>query len=107
MRSSEPEAAVADSEEPEPGGEHASFRDIARSSRSRAEAGAQARYVKKKQDLIASLERAGHSVSFSTRRVSGEGGSSIRVTMACDNCWKKYRGPLHRWWGLSPNRPCR
>lgn len=83
-----------------------SFRELAASGRHGFEDRAQARYVERHAPLIDALQDAGHSIVFSTRTLRGEGGTSTRVTMWCNTCWKKHRRVVHRWWGLSPDRPC-
>ncbi|HSG78084.1 MAG TPA: hypothetical protein VLD62_00775, partial [Acidimicrobiia bacterium] len=59
-------------------------------------------YAVRRAGLIEELEIHGHSVAFWTRTT----GSGHLVRMGCKNCWRTDRGPFHRWWGLSPRRPC-
>jgi hypothetical protein len=84
-----------------------SFREIAASAHEGGRDRAQARYAETHASLIGQLQEAGHSIVFSTRSSRGEAGTTTRVTMWCNNCWKQYRGVMHRWWGLSKDRPCR
>ena len=87
--------------------ESPNFREIAASAHDRRLDRAQARYAEMHASLIGELHGAGHSIVFTTKSLRGEAGTTTRVTMWCNNCWKQYRGVLHRWWGLSPDRPCR
>jgi hypothetical protein len=87
-------------------GKDQSFRDVAGPGRHVFEDRVRARYIERHTPLIESLQRVGHSIVFTAVTRRGEAGTTIGVKMWCNNCWKRYRGPLHRWWGLSPRRPC-
>lgn len=68
---------------------------------------AEARFITRHSDLIATLKALGHSLFFTTQLAGSAEQVSWVVTMRCERCGGRYRGrQLSRRWRLSPERPC-
>lgn len=67
----------------------------------------EAKWVDKREDLIAALRGGGHDLFITTEWFTGEGGGAFKTKVICRICGESYRGVLLRGgWGLSAKRAC-